>query len=217
MDLDEAVCRCVAIYSGLRRGRANKCACFERPRPCRGERRQAWRRPKLIDHQRREAIPRRDHGEEALAEIGRYYNVSGWMISRLTSGSNANGDLSYGIQMAKFKESLSSLGYFWPQEKPANRWPGRVFIDEFPCARLHCMDGRPGDGTQPVGRLTIHGVTESNEYISIIVTSSRRWLRRKVPLSCSIEANAARAILRARGSASQPAIIRRNNSRSRQI
>jgi hypothetical protein len=25
----------------------------------------------------------RDHGEEALAEIGRSYNVSGWTISRL--------------------------------------------------------------------------------------------------------------------------------------
>ena len=34
-------------------------------------------------HQRREAIKRRDHGEETLAEIGRSYNVSGWMISRL--------------------------------------------------------------------------------------------------------------------------------------
>ena len=42
------------------------------------------RRPKLIDHQKREAIRRRDHGEETLAEIGRSYNVSGWTISRLT-------------------------------------------------------------------------------------------------------------------------------------
>jgi DNA invertase Pin-like site-specific DNA recombinase len=42
------------------------------------------RRPKLTDHQKREAIKRRDHGEKTLAEIGRSYNVSGWTISRLT-------------------------------------------------------------------------------------------------------------------------------------
>ena len=42
------------------------------------------RKPKLTDHQRKEAIKRRDQGEETLAEIGRSYNVSGWTISRLT-------------------------------------------------------------------------------------------------------------------------------------
>ena len=41
------------------------------------------RKPKLTDHQKREAIKRRDHGEETLAEIGRSYNVSGWTIGRL--------------------------------------------------------------------------------------------------------------------------------------
>jgi DNA invertase Pin-like site-specific DNA recombinase len=41
------------------------------------------RKPKLTDHQKREAIKRRDHGEESLAEIGRTYNVSRWTISRL--------------------------------------------------------------------------------------------------------------------------------------
>jgi len=41
------------------------------------------RKPKLTDHQKREAIKRRDHGKESLAEIGRSYNVSGWTISRL--------------------------------------------------------------------------------------------------------------------------------------
>ncbi len=41
------------------------------------------RKPKLTDHQKREAIKRRDLGEETLAEIGRSYNVSGWTISRL--------------------------------------------------------------------------------------------------------------------------------------
>ena len=41
------------------------------------------RKPKLTDHQKREAIRRRDHGDETLAEIGRSYYVSGWTISRL--------------------------------------------------------------------------------------------------------------------------------------
>ena len=41
------------------------------------------RRPKLTDHKKRDAIKRRDHGDETLAEIGRSYNVSGWTISRL--------------------------------------------------------------------------------------------------------------------------------------
>jgi hypothetical protein len=41
------------------------------------------RKPKLTDQQKREAIKRRDHGVETLAEIGRSYNVSGWTIARL--------------------------------------------------------------------------------------------------------------------------------------
>jgi DNA invertase Pin-like site-specific DNA recombinase len=41
------------------------------------------RKPKLTDHQKREALKRRDHGKEPLAEIGRSYNVSGWTIGRL--------------------------------------------------------------------------------------------------------------------------------------
>jgi DNA invertase Pin-like site-specific DNA recombinase len=40
-------------------------------------------KPKLTHHQTREAIKRRDHGDETLAEIGRNYKVSGWTISRL--------------------------------------------------------------------------------------------------------------------------------------
>jgi DNA invertase Pin-like site-specific DNA recombinase len=40
------------------------------------------RRPKLTSHQRREAIERRERGE-ALAEIGRSYNVSHSTISRM--------------------------------------------------------------------------------------------------------------------------------------
>jgi DNA invertase Pin-like site-specific DNA recombinase len=38
---------------------------------------------KLTEHQRREAIKRRDEGDETLADIGRSYNVSGSTISRL--------------------------------------------------------------------------------------------------------------------------------------
>jgi DNA invertase Pin-like site-specific DNA recombinase len=41
------------------------------------------RKPKLTPHQKREAIRRRDKGEDSLAEIGRTYNVSGWTIARL--------------------------------------------------------------------------------------------------------------------------------------
>src|SRR3954471_8207014 len=43
------------------------------------------RKPKLTEHQKREAIARRDRGDETHAEIGRSYNVSGWTISRLVS------------------------------------------------------------------------------------------------------------------------------------
>ena len=42
------------------------------------------RKPKLTEHQRKEAI-RCDKGEESLAEIGRSYNVSGWTIGRLSA------------------------------------------------------------------------------------------------------------------------------------
>jgi DNA invertase Pin-like site-specific DNA recombinase len=38
---------------------------------------------KMTPHQRREALKRRDRGEESLAEIGRSYNVSAATISRL--------------------------------------------------------------------------------------------------------------------------------------
>jgi DNA invertase Pin-like site-specific DNA recombinase len=46
------------------------------------------RPPKLTPHQQREAIKRRDRGEESLAEIGRSYNVSGAAISRLSPWPN---------------------------------------------------------------------------------------------------------------------------------
>jgi DNA invertase Pin-like site-specific DNA recombinase len=41
--------------------------------------------PKLTAHQQKEAIKRRDRGEESLTEIGRSYNVSAATISRLTA------------------------------------------------------------------------------------------------------------------------------------
>src|ERR1700719_2617664 len=43
------------------------------------------RPPKLTAHQQKEAIKRRERGDESLAEIGRSYNVSAATISRLAS------------------------------------------------------------------------------------------------------------------------------------
>ena len=43
------------------------------------------RKPKLTAHQQREAMRRRESGEETLAEIGRSYNGSSWTISRLAA------------------------------------------------------------------------------------------------------------------------------------
>jgi uncharacterized protein YuzE len=40
------------------------------------------RKPKLTARQKREAIHRRDHGDETLAEIGHNHNVCGWTIAR---------------------------------------------------------------------------------------------------------------------------------------
>jgi hypothetical protein len=70
--------------------------------------------------------------------------------------------------MAEFKDTFSSLGHFWPSTKPDNKWPGRVSIDTFPRARLHCIGAAPGDGIQPAGRLTLHGLTEGNQYVTML-------------------------------------------------
>ena len=43
------------------------------------------RPPKLTPHQQREAIKRRERGEESLTEIGRSDNVSAATISRLSA------------------------------------------------------------------------------------------------------------------------------------
>ena len=45
---------------------------------------------KLTPHQKKEAIKRRDQGEETLAEIGKSYNVSGWTIARLVMFESAS-------------------------------------------------------------------------------------------------------------------------------
>ena len=75
--------------------------------------------------------------------------------------------------MTKFKESLSALGHFWPKEKPDNKWPGKVFLDTFPSAKVHCIGRRPGDGTRPNGRMIVHGLTDSNEYITMLEATAR--------------------------------------------
>jgi DNA invertase Pin-like site-specific DNA recombinase len=43
------------------------------------------RPPKLTPHQQKEAIKRREQGDESLTEIGRSYNVSAATISRLSA------------------------------------------------------------------------------------------------------------------------------------
>jgi DNA invertase Pin-like site-specific DNA recombinase len=43
------------------------------------------RKPKLTEHQKREAVRRRDHDGELVREIARSYNVSHSTISRLTA------------------------------------------------------------------------------------------------------------------------------------
>ncbi len=57
-----------------------------RPRARQGEGREDGKAAKVRLRTRfKEAIKRRDHGEETLAEIGRSYNVSGWTIARLAA------------------------------------------------------------------------------------------------------------------------------------
>src|SRR5260221_13841612 len=63
------------IRARTREGRARAVA--------RGQR--MGRPPKLTPHQKREAIKRRDEGNETLADIGRSYNVSAATISRLAA------------------------------------------------------------------------------------------------------------------------------------
>lgn len=69
--------------------------------------------------------------------------------------------------MPDFDKTLSALGHFWPANKPDNVWPGRVYIDTFPRATLHCIGRSPGDGSPPRGRLTMHGLTEDNRSVTM--------------------------------------------------
>jgi hypothetical protein len=69
--------------------------------------------------------------------------------------------------MASFKDTLSALGHFWPSTKADNKWPGKLSIETFPKARLHCIGAAPGDGKQPLGRLTFHGLTEGGECVTM--------------------------------------------------
>jgi len=69
--------------------------------------------------------------------------------------------------MADFKNTLSALGHFWPSDKPDNIWPGRVYMDTFPRAQLHCIGRAPGDGSLPRGRLTIRGLTNGNQSVTL--------------------------------------------------
>jgi DNA invertase Pin-like site-specific DNA recombinase len=45
---------------------------------------------KLTDHQRREAIKRRDHGDETLEDIGRSYNVASPRTARTITSISAS-------------------------------------------------------------------------------------------------------------------------------
>ena len=46
-------------------------------------------------------------------------------------------------------------------------------METFPSARLHCMNEPPGDGAYPLGRQIFHGVTENNEYITMLEADAR--------------------------------------------
>jgi len=50
------------------------------------------RRPKLTPHQKREAIRRRDAGQETFREIAASYNVSAATISRLVTSARRQGE-----------------------------------------------------------------------------------------------------------------------------
>jgi hypothetical protein len=74
--------------------------------------------------------------------------------------------------MAKFDESHSSLGFFWAQGHPETKWPGRVFIDQFPRVAMHRLAGGPIEGSFPVGRGIIHGITDGNQYVTLFEASA---------------------------------------------
>jgi hypothetical protein len=97
-----------------------------------------------------------------------------------------------GEDMGSFKSTLSELGFFWPSGKPDNKWPGRVFVDGFPRARLHCLNGAPGDGIVPEGRGTLHGITEDNECVTMLdaLVSPGRISANKIATTVSLSVTA---------------------------
>src|SRR5205807_2460244 len=75
---------CRAWRIGGVRARSNPCPHRRRPRTREAARREAWTQAEAQPpEQRREAIKRRDEGEETRAEIARRYNVHPSTISRL--------------------------------------------------------------------------------------------------------------------------------------
>jgi hypothetical protein len=95
--------------------------------------------------------------------------------------------------MAKFKDTLSALGHFWRSDKPDNKWPGRVYIDTFPCASLHCIGAAAGDGIGPAGGLTLHGLTEGNQCVTMLeavaVPNGYAFSSRSATQSIAVTAN----------------------------
>jgi len=75
----------LTVLGGLAEFRARSDPRPHRRRPSagRGAGVKMGRPPKLTPHQQKEAIKRRDQGEETLADIARSYNVSAATISRL--------------------------------------------------------------------------------------------------------------------------------------
>jgi DNA invertase Pin-like site-specific DNA recombinase len=55
------------------------------------------RKPKMTEHQKREAIRRRDHDGEPVREIARSYNVSHSTISRLVTTRPQNEMIPFGL------------------------------------------------------------------------------------------------------------------------
>ena len=75
--------------------------------------------------------------------------------------------------MANFKDTLSALGFFWPADRSENRWPGRVYMEGFPNALLYRINEVPGDGVKPLGRGTLHGITDENECVTMLEALGR--------------------------------------------
>jgi DNA invertase Pin-like site-specific DNA recombinase len=78
------------------------------------------RPPKLTPHQRREAIARRDGGDETLTDIARSYNVSHSTISRLRQ---TGGLLFLGVKSSRPDRGCSKWGNI-----PQVSWPRRLDV-----------------------------------------------------------------------------------------